>query len=256
MSNSLLWKDLDLASTEHYVSLKDPQSRWNWLKDKFSKDLGDDEDRVKILVDLFYYTLQFGIDKSFTYDKLSALLSIIKQSHEDSMRRFLPAATSFENFKNLLIRHCVNRPPYSVGLFTMQDSAMITDFVSKGYYRHYMLYKYAFTKKTELSFSTYYTYTKNVIDDLPAGFLQPLKLAQGEDEKLRKSEEEATAKNELNPEDLEKAGVPADIREEVLKQVNEKMNDMKTKMEEKLESQTKELQARISELEKARAGRN
>ena len=75
-------------------------------------------------------------------------------------------------------------------------------------------------------------------------------------------------KSDLTPEDLEKAGVPADIREEVLKQVNEKMNDvkliwfpilrtdcvpkMKNKMEEKLESQTKDLQVGMEHL--ARSG--
>lgn len=30
------------------------------------------------------------------------------------------------------------------------DVAGITEFVSKGYFRHYMLYKYVFTKKTVL----------------------------------------------------------------------------------------------------------
>ena len=38
----------------------------------------------------------------------------------------------------------------------------ITDFASTGYFRHYLLYKYAFTKKTEMEFATVYTHTLEV----------------------------------------------------------------------------------------------
>ena len=46
----------------------------------------------------------------------------------------------------------------------------ITEFVSLSFLRHYMLYKYCFTRKTEMAFSTISTYTLAPVDDLPREF--------------------------------------------------------------------------------------
>jgi len=46
-----------------------------------------------------------------------------------------------------------------------QDARAITEFVSRTFFRHYLLYKFCFTKKTEMAFSSIYTYTLSVADD-------------------------------------------------------------------------------------------
>lgn len=48
---------------------------------------------------------------------------------------------SFEFFKELLLRHSVQRPPFSVGLFSFQEMKAITEWMMDSYYRHYKLYQ-------------------------------------------------------------------------------------------------------------------
>jgi hypothetical protein len=48
---------------------------------------------------------------------------------------------SFAFFKQLLLRHSVQRPPYSVGLFSFQELKAITEWMMDSYYRHYKLYQ-------------------------------------------------------------------------------------------------------------------
>jgi len=205
----------------------------------------------------------------------------MKTTFLESMGRFLPAKAAFNFFRDLLLQHSVQRPPYSVGLFCLQDVTAITDFASRSFFRHYMLYKYCFTKKTEMAFSTICTYSSFTLsllsmyccmrvlttcscriadtytlaptDDLPAGFLQPLSAGEDELKKLKREEEEALAavkepEIEVTPEDLEKANVPDTVREDVLNQVNAQISDMKKKMEEQMQEQVKEMESRLAAL--------
>ena len=117
-----------------------------------------------------------------------------------------------------------------------------------------MLYKYCFTKKTEMAFSTIYTYTLAATDDMPDGFWQPLSAGEDEPTKLKREEEEALAKLtepvvEVSKEDLEIAKVPENMQDEVLAKVNEQMSQMKEKMERQMEEQRKEMEARITSLQ-------
>lgn len=54
---------------------------------------------------------------------------------------------SFENFKELLLTHSVQRPPFSIGLFTFTEMKAIMAWALDTYYRHYKLYMYAFTDR-------------------------------------------------------------------------------------------------------------
>mmetsp|Transcript_62348 Transcript_62348/g.146983 ORF Transcript_62348/g.146983 Transcript_62348/m.146983 type:complete len:261 (+) Transcript_62348:106-888(+) len=253
MASALLWKDFSVQQMEKYIVMKDPALRMSTLVSMFG--LSDKVERDQITLDLYFYTLQFGLDKGFTADKLSVLFSIMKSTHESSMGKFWPARRSFEFFRDLLLQHSVQRPPYSIGLFSLQDVKAITDHAATGYFRHYMLYKYAFTKKTEMRFSTVFTHTMSVPESVPPGFMQPLSAAEDEDEKLKREEEAAIAQlsaahAEVSMEELVAAGVPEDIREQVLTKVNTKLVDMQTSMETKLETENQEMKARIAELEK------
>ena len=43
----------------------------------------------------------------------------------------------------LLLAHAVQRPPHSVGVFTLKEAQLITDFALNSYYRHFKLYRCA-----------------------------------------------------------------------------------------------------------------
>lgn len=114
----LMWKDLTIQDVESYCGMADSQDRLNFLRQRAADGLpSDDTERVDVVVDLYYYTLQFGIEHAFTADKLSVLFSIMKSTFLESMKGFLPAKASFNYFRDLLLKHSVQRPPFSVGLF-------------------------------------------------------------------------------------------------------------------------------------------
>eukprot|EP00617_Octactis_speculum_P022722 CAMPEP_0185760204 /NCGR_PEP_ID=MMETSP1174-20130828/19052_1 /TAXON_ID=35687 /ORGANISM="Dictyocha speculum, Strain CCMP1381" /LENGTH=96 /DNA_ID=CAMNT_0028440913 /DNA_START=19 /DNA_END=309 /DNA_ORIENTATION=+ len=58
---------------------------------------------------------------------------------------------SFELFKKLMFTHAVDRPPLFVKIFSEEDVKLITEFMLNGYFRHFKLYKYIFTKKLKVT---------------------------------------------------------------------------------------------------------
>ena len=61
---------------------------------------------------------------------------------------------SFEMFKELLLRHAIQRPPHSLAIFNLQDVKDIDEFALDTFYRHYDMYKYAMTVKDMLHLKT------------------------------------------------------------------------------------------------------
>ena len=54
---------------------------------------------------------------------------------------------SYARFEELLLKHSVERPPYSVGTFNREDVAAIVEHATNHYFRQFKLYKYIFTPK-------------------------------------------------------------------------------------------------------------
>ena len=61
---------------------------------------------------------------------------------------------SFANFKELLLRHAIQRPPHSLAIFNLKDVKDIDEFALDTFYRHYDMYKYALTVKDLLVLKT------------------------------------------------------------------------------------------------------
>lgn len=66
----------------------------------------------------------------------------------------MPATTLSHNHtllvnqtQNLLLAHSVQRPPYSIGLFSHSEFQRILTWALDSYYRHYKLYQYAYTNR-------------------------------------------------------------------------------------------------------------
>lgn len=84
MTSNLTWKHLSLKQIEAYTKLPDPASRLKFLSKTFP--VSPEPERAGIELDLYFYVLQFGIERAFTPDKISVLFSIFKQTHAESMR--------------------------------------------------------------------------------------------------------------------------------------------------------------------------
>ncbi|XP_061446915.1 cilia- and flagella-associated protein 119 isoform X3 [Rhineura floridana] len=122
-------------------------------------DLQDFESnpRSAILLDLYFYTIQFCQEHGFNREQTSAFFSIVKDVHDACVETPLPNVEEcYKYFTELVFCHSIRRPPFSIDLFSQDQLVLITDYMINTYFRHYKLYKYAFTPQVRLDISFTY----------------------------------------------------------------------------------------------------
>lgn len=125
---------------------------------------------------------------------------------------------SFANFKELLLRHAIQRPPHSLAIFSLADVKLISEFALDTFFRHFDMYKYALTERDMLLLQT-----TGIIEDKVPGEEDAGTVGEGEVDG-----EEGEGEKELAIEDM--ANGPAKI-EAIL---NQEMASLMAKMEEKI----------------------
>ena len=78
------------------------------------------------------------------------MLYLIKQL----LQQRLSEQKSYEMFKELLLRHSVQRPPHSLAIFNLDDVKAINDHVQDSFYRFYNMYLYSLTKEQLIILAT------------------------------------------------------------------------------------------------------
>eukprot|EP00842_Homolaphlyctis_polyrhiza_P006040 jgi/Hompol1/6437/HPOL_003583-RA len=111
----------------------------------------ENNEHTAIILDMYYYALGFARDNHFTPEKTSAFFSILKQTHTSVISTpLICLEKDYSFFKNLLLKHSIHRPPFSESVFTFAEMKLLREYVTHTYFRHYMMYKYAFTKKLRM----------------------------------------------------------------------------------------------------------
>mmetsp|Transcript_57391 Transcript_57391/g.92986 ORF Transcript_57391/g.92986 Transcript_57391/m.92986 type:complete len:295 (-) Transcript_57391:40-924(-) len=100
--------------------------------------------RAEILLDLHYHNYSFCMSKGFPPEKTSTVLSMMKIVLEGAVRQRLTAEAAFDLFEDWLLKHSIERPPRSVGIFSFDDVKSIVEYATNTFFRHYRLYMYAF----------------------------------------------------------------------------------------------------------------
>ncbi|CAM9857818.1 unnamed protein product, partial [Laminaria digitata] len=112
-----------------------------------------------IVLDFHYYNYAFCKERRFDARATSTFLSIMKDSgvphaHISLSKKDMATndtisslRASFDRFEELILRHAVDRPPWTTGVLSPKDIGAITDYV---YYRHFHLYKHIFTTKINI----------------------------------------------------------------------------------------------------------
>lgn len=150
-----IWRDLSLAQAEELLrACQDFHAMQNTLSNVLSAQrslVAMTTKQSLIEVDLYSHVVLFSKKLGLEADQLSALFSIVKDVHS------LCVSTAHDNtadavklFKELVVCHSVSRPPYSVGLFSLAQAKAITDYVLSTYFKHFKLYKFAYTKQLRL----------------------------------------------------------------------------------------------------------
>ncbi|XP_062619349.1 cilia- and flagella-associated protein 119-like [Saccostrea cucullata] len=153
-----VWSDLTVNDVDRIIESLNADHIKQVLADVFNLDDHKENLKTGIIMDLYFYTLQFARDNNFTKEKTSAFFSIVKKTHEVCIETpFGNLDETFNYFKDLLLCHAVNRPPHSIELFTPDEIRKITEYTVNTYFRHFKMYKYAFTPLVRLDLSLTYT---------------------------------------------------------------------------------------------------
>ncbi|MEW5297179.1 MAG: hypothetical protein WDW36_000404 [Sanguina aurantia] len=221
------------------------------------------EPKNAINLDLYVHTLQFGQELRLSDDKLSGLFSIVKSTHEQSTCNKLTIEHSFTLLKQLLLSHSVQRPPYSIGLFTFPEMTQITEWMLSTYFTHYTLYQYVFTDRVTMDLTSYHpsdsielpavlpplddAITEQEHDVILADGHRQRDAAELADVQAKAAEDEAARQLRLREE--YEAAIPDDIKDRVQEAVDRELIVLKQSMQEQFASQTHSLLAKITALE-------
>jgi len=160
-----LWSDLSLADINQLWKCSSRDDIKKVLCKKMQYDSGTLHSKQRILLDLHFHTLLFAKERKYSEEQTSALFSIIKRTHEKAVETpFGNLDETLAYFKELLARHSVKRPPFCIYLFPVQEVVKITEYVVNTYFRHYKLYKYAFTPKIVMNVAVKYA---DIVDEDP-----------------------------------------------------------------------------------------
>ncbi|XP_010770439.1 cilia- and flagella-associated protein 119 [Notothenia coriiceps] len=151
----MLWTDVnyhDMEEIEKMHSIPDLESA---LCRVFGVDLP--EPKRGVLLELYVQTVLFCRECNYKKEQTSALLSIIKATHEVNIETPLNNIEQcFKYCKELLLCHSVRRPPFSINLFNSEEATCILNYIYNRYVRHYKLYKYIFAPQLQLDLSFTY----------------------------------------------------------------------------------------------------
>lgn len=160
-----------------------------------------EEGQVNILLDLYAHLVMFAKARLMSAEKVSTLTAIMKVLHDRSMSERRTRVASYDLLRELIVRHSVPRPPYSAGIFSLEDVHDIDEHLMSTYYRHYKMYMYAFVPK---QLTTVTMTALGALNDVPQDNIPALAKAIPMAEWMKKVEEEERKKEEEMMETNEK----------------------------------------------------
>lgn len=107
--------------------------------------------QAAILMDLFLHAVLHAREQRFNEQQTSTFLALLSRLHHmatetpfDNMR------LCFSYFKEMLLSHSVFRPPFCADIFGVDDAEAVMRYAMQTYFKHFWLYKYAFTPRLEM----------------------------------------------------------------------------------------------------------
>ena len=215
MFELMLWADLKQKDLARLDEAADEAASRAILADAL-KVPADDTLRHDVLLEFYLNNLRFVRAQSMSDEKASAYFSIMKRVHEEACEALMTPQKSWEYFKALLLAHSVQRPPYSVGVFTLHDAQTLTAHALDTYFRHFKLYRYAFTMQHAKELAL-----RNSWVEVPPSSLPPLGDMVAQEEEEAEAEAEAvevpppTLPPDLDVPDAVRAAVEQQLAEQV-----------------------------------------
>ncbi|XP_072127579.1 cilia- and flagella-associated protein 119 isoform X2 [Mobula birostris] len=152
-----IWEDLTYSGMDVIEQAASMEELKLALAQLLCEPLQTCDPRGSILLDLYAYAVQFSRTHSFSKEQTSAFFSIVRRLHRAATGTPLGNVNECcQYFKELLLCHAVQRPPFSIDLFSAEQVKLITEYVIDTYFRHFKLYKYVFTPQIRMDLSVTY----------------------------------------------------------------------------------------------------
>lgn len=208
--------------------------------------------KTDILMDLYFYIIQFARDNNFNKEKTSTLFSIVKHVHEMCIETpFGNIEFCYRHFRELLLCHAVRRPPFSLDIFSAEDVQVITEFVIDSYFRHFKMYKYVFTPLVRLDLTIDYT----GLPPTPATSEYDVRTGEGHNTPVDGDTllEEVSLKVDMSAESSPHEESPAakELRELIRKHLGEELAKLKTSLEEQLKTTEEVINRKLQTVERS-----
>ncbi|CAI9727923.1 Hypothetical predicted protein [Octopus vulgaris] len=147
----VIWNDLNADQAQELLDAPTLIDVRDILAEIFDLTNYEEDLQEEILLHLYVYAIQYARDKEFSTRQLSVYFSIVKDVHEFCVENsFVRIEETFDYFEDLLIRHCILRPAFNMELFSIPEAKKIAFHMVDTYFRHFKLYKYAFTPQVLL----------------------------------------------------------------------------------------------------------
>ena len=204
-------------------------------------------ERRDVLLEFYLNNIRFARQQSLSAEKTSTYFSVMKRVHEETCEALMPPQKSWDYFNALMLAHSVQRPPYSVGIFTLQDLKALAAHALDTYFRHFKLYRYAFTMQNakDLSMRTSWL-------ELPPCSLPQLADAVPADEEAAGEEaaDEEPAPVEVPPPQLPAdLDVPDSVRQAVEQQLAQQVEGIRAALEAQYAGRASHNEAKLKALE-------
>ncbi|CAK9233636.1 unnamed protein product [Sphagnum troendelagicum] len=242
-----MWKDLSEAQLIKILEPKETLEVRRNVQDALNI-VDDGDDIGEILIDLYYNAIAFAQEQKFTMEKISTLVSIVKAVHTQSTVGRLAMDKSWEKTKQILLTHSVQRPPFSVSVFSLADLQAITHYLLHTYFRHYKMYQYACMPTFVLNIATLelsnFVQTSPIVPPLQEfmnqeeyDIEQALIQKQKEEEEAKQLEEKRLAAEAARQHEIELAylaAVPDEITVKVLAALQKHLGQMRIELEDQI----------------------
>lgn len=245
MNENFVFSVFSKAQTEEMTQSRDLRAGLRKVM-KFELDNEKDE----ILLDFYENLLKFCITSDFTLEKISCTMGISAYILKHSISEFVPVSTSAQTLQSLLKKHSIQRPPYSIKVYSSQEVSKIFDFFQDNYLKHYSLYSYGFTPHKDVIITTEKLYCAsfpNTLALMEATEINPETIPELKDYLPRK-----VSTPELMPE-IKVKETENEHKEEndpVNNLLNNELKAIKALIDEKMKKQDEEISNKIELLKK------
>nr|XP_008246951.2 cilia- and flagella-associated protein 119 isoform X4 [Oryctolagus cuniculus] len=237
-----MWKYLDIHSMQQLEKTASTEETRQLLAELLGLSQPSQSLRDAIVLDLFHHALIFCRQQGFSLEQTSTVCALLQDLHKACTATPLGNVEEcYRYFSSLLFCHGIRRPPFSIDLFKEEQLLAVADYVVNTYFRHFKLYKYAFTPQVRLDLSLTYI------------GLQPPKL-WAEQKESEEAEEQAAIPQE---EELETEAQPEQepsqasvLRTYIKTQLSRELGQLQQLVEERLKASEDRLNSKLTMLER------